>query len=169
MSDAFTIDSDTYQEAFYKAPIGMTLVAPDGKWLETNEAMSEIVGYSKEELLDLTFQDITYKEDLDKDLALVEEVLKGKRNRYRLKKRYVTKDKKIIWVLINVTLVREDDQPKYFIAHIVDINEQKIFEEKLEEKVSQLTKLKDLMLNREERVVELKKRVKELEELMDRN
>ena len=58
-----------FRETFDEAPIGVALVGPNGRWLEVNRALCEIVGYTEAELLALTFQDISHPDDLDADLA----------------------------------------------------------------------------------------------------
>ena len=73
------------------APIGMALVAPDGHWLRANNALSKLIGYTEEELLEMTFQDITHPDDLDKDLTYVNQMLTGRINFYKMEKRYFHK------------------------------------------------------------------------------
>src|ERR1044071_558097 len=80
-----------FQNAFEHAAIGMALVAPDGKWLRVNRSICEITGYSEEELLQRTFQDITHPDDLDLDLANVKKMLAGKIDTYQMEKRYFHK------------------------------------------------------------------------------
>ncbi|MCA9837543.1 MAG: PAS domain S-box protein [Trueperaceae bacterium] len=114
------------QSAFHHAPIGKALIGRDGGWLEVNEAICKIVGYSKEELLNLTFQDITHPDDLDSDLSYVQELLERKRDSYRMEKRYFRKDGEIVWVQLSVAVVLgENGQVDYFISQIQDITEQK--------------------------------------------
>ena len=93
------------------APIGLALVAMDGRWLQVNPALCELVGRAEEELLELTFQDITHPEDLDEDLGLVAELVAGKIRGYEMEKRYLRPDGAVVWVLLSVSLVRSDDAP----------------------------------------------------------
>ena len=71
--------TELFATAFAEAPIGIALVALDGGWLRVNPRLCEIVGYTEEELLQRTFQDITHPDDLDLDLALLEATLAGAR------------------------------------------------------------------------------------------
>lgn len=164
MTHKTDIDLSTYKEAFYSAPIGMALVTPEGAWLEVNDTLPQIIGYSKKELLKMTFQDITHPEDLEKDLGLVQQMLNKEIDTYQLIKRYIHKNGSIVWVLLSVTLMWEDEKPHYFISQIVDINERKKIEEKLEEKVEELKKLNDAMTGRELKMVELKEEIQKLKQ-----
>lgn len=111
-----------FQNAFENAPIGMALVAPDGRWLRVNRAVCELVGYPAEELLLKTFQDITHPEDLTTDLEYVRQVLDDKIRAYQMQKRYFHKDGHIVWAQLNVSLVRDSrGEPRYFISQIQDV------------------------------------------------
>ena len=120
-------DSDRkYRSVFNQAAVGIARVAPDGSWLECNDKICNIVGYPRKELLALTSQDITHPDDLEKDVALVGEILAGKRNTYSMEKRYFRKSGEIIWVNLTVSLVRDQrDEPLYFISVIDDIDDKK--------------------------------------------
>jgi len=80
-----------------EAPIGISLVAETGELLVVNQKLADITGYSRQELLDMTFADYTHPEDLDKDLAFFEELKRGKRDSYEMLKRYIRKDGRIVW------------------------------------------------------------------------
>lgn len=122
-------DNEFFNSVFEFSPIGMALVGVDGTWLKTNDAVSRIAGYPKEELLQITFQDITHPDDLQKDLNKMTELLDGKIDRYEMEKRYFHKHGQIVWIQLTVTLVHnEDGQPRFFISQIQDISEQKKLE-----------------------------------------
>jgi PAS domain S-box-containing protein len=115
-----------FSNAFEFASIGMALVSPEGRWLKVNQAICRLVGYSEKELLAKTFQDITHPDDLDTDLNYVKQMLSGEIKTYQLEKRYFHKEGRVIWVLLNVSLVRDNDgEPLYFISQIQDITERK--------------------------------------------
>src|SRR2546426_4707075 len=110
--------------SFEAAASGMALVAPDGRFLEVNRSLCEIVGYPAAELVQLTFQDITHPDDLETDLGFVERMLRGEIPSYQMTKRYFRKDGAIVWVLLSVSLVRAaDGAPRYFVGQIQDITE----------------------------------------------
>jgi diguanylate cyclase (GGDEF)-like protein/PAS domain S-box-containing protein len=121
-----------FRSAFDNAPIGMALVGLQGQWLDVNQALCALVGYSQEELLRLTFQDLTHPDDLDADLALVQEVLAGRRSTYQMHKRYIHADGRVIWALLSVSLATDEDgRPLHFISQIQDFTERRELEEKL--------------------------------------
>src|SRR5216684_6468175 len=144
--DALTADS-LFQNAFEFAAIGMALVSPEGKWLRVNRSVCEITGYSEAELLARTFQDITHPDDLDLDLANVRKMLAGEIKTYQMEKRYFHKDGSIVWVLLSVSLVRDDDaQPRFFISQIQDITGRKKSERQLSEAAAQIETLRNGLL-----------------------
>jgi PAS domain S-box-containing protein len=115
-----------FRGAFDSAAIGMALVGPDGRWLQVNQALCELLGYSEDELLGGTFQGITHPDDLDADLAFVRRTLAGEVQTYQMDKRYFHKLGHIIWIHLSVSLVRDSDgAPAYFVSQIQDISEQK--------------------------------------------
>ncbi len=124
-----------FKNAFQYAPIGMALVAPSGSWLKANPALCALVGYSEEELLRKTFQDITHPDDLALDLEYVGRMLRGEIDTYQLEKRYRHKSGTFVWILLSVSLVRNDDgSPGHFIAQMKDISARKEVEAALAEK-----------------------------------
>jgi PAS domain S-box-containing protein len=115
-----------FRSTFNQAAVGIAHVSPTGQWLRVNQKLCEIVGYTHDELLQRTFQDITYAEDLEIDLAYVRQMLAGEIQTYRIEKRYIRKDGSLIWISLTVSLVREaTGQPKYFIAVVEDISARK--------------------------------------------
>jgi len=117
---------ERFSSAFEFAPIGMALVAPEGRRLKVNRATCALVGYSEAELLAGTFQDITHPDDLAADLECVRRLLAGESRSYQMEKRYIHARGQFITVLLDVSLVRDaQGQPLYFIAQIQDITERK--------------------------------------------
>ena len=135
------------RNVFEKAGVGITQVSLDGNFVTVNPKLCDIVGYKENELMALTFQDITHPDDLEKDLSLMHQVLAGDFPSYSLDKRYIRKDKSIVWINLTVTLVRNSKkEPLYFISIIEDITSRKNAEEilkqhqqKLEEQVEERT------------------------------
>ncbi|MBA3261805.1 MAG: PAS domain S-box protein [Thermoleophilaceae bacterium] len=125
---------ERFANAFEEAPIGMALVGLDGSFLRVNRALPEIVGRDPEELLGLTFEDITHPDDLEADLELVRQVIAGELRSYRMEKRYVRADGEQRWVLLSVSLVRnETGEPLYFVSQIEDVTDRRRGEDALRE------------------------------------
>jgi diguanylate cyclase (GGDEF)-like protein/PAS domain S-box-containing protein len=123
-----------FTNAFEEAPIGMALVALDGTFLRVNRALPELVGYDAEDLLGLTFQDITHPDDLEADLELVRQVIAGERRTYRMEKRYIRADGEEVWVNLSVSMVRDDSgRPLYFVSQIEDVTERRRSQDALRE------------------------------------
>lgn len=131
---------ELYRTTFEQAGVGVAHLSPEGRWLRVNRKLCEIVGYSEMELLNLTFQQITEPNDLIVDMALTEKVLRGELQTFSLEKRYIRKDKSLVWVNLTVSGVRESDgKLKYFISLVEDISQRKQIEEQLRESQAQLT------------------------------
>jgi PAS domain S-box-containing protein len=140
--DAEDIMLENAQElraSFEQAAVGMAHVSPDGHWLRVNQKLCDIVGYTREELYQLTFQDITYPDDLHNDLELQEQLLAGKISMYALEKRYIRKDGTSIWINLTVSLVRNKvGSPKYLIKLAEDITDRKTAESALRAKTDEI-------------------------------
>ena len=125
---------EVFRTIFGQAAVGLARVGPDGKWLEVNQRLCDIVGYPREELLKLSFQDITHVQDLDNDLVYVRRMLDGTIETYTLEKRYVRKSGQLVWVNLTVALTRHPDgSPKYFVSVVEDITARKQAEERINE------------------------------------
>lgn len=128
-----------FEATFEQAAVGIALVALDGHWLRVNRKLSQIVGYTGQELNALTFQDITHPDDLDADIASVGQILAGQIATYSMEKRYFRKDGNIVWINLTVALARhEDGTPDYFIAVVEDIQRRKETEEALKASEAEL-------------------------------
>ena len=135
-----------FKAMFETASIGVAQADPKtGQWLRVNQKMCEITGYSSAEMLTMRVAEITHPEDREKDWAAFQDVVNGKAKNYRIEKRYVRKDGTIIWVNLNMTVIRDiSDQPTRTVATIEDITERKRAEEekqKLEAQLRQAQKM----------------------------
>ncbi|ATB38144.1 hypothetical protein CYFUS_003575 [Cystobacter fuscus] len=119
---SFTEFERHFQATFEQAAVGLAHVGLDGRWLRVNTRLCSIIGYTHQEMMQLTFQDITHPEDLAADLSLIRQVLAGERSNYSMEKRYFHKSGEIVWINLTVSLVRKTDgSPDYFISVIEDI------------------------------------------------
>lgn len=126
---AHRLADQRFELALLHAPIGMALVALDGSFISANPALEQMLGVGEGELEGRRFQDVTHPDDLELDLELLEECLRGVRHGYSMDKRYVRSDRSILWATLAVVLVRDPGgQPLHFISQIVDISERKALE-----------------------------------------
>lgn len=108
------------------APIGLATVGLEGRFLMVNQALCAMLGYTEQELLARTFQEITHPDDLEQDLAHVRNLIAGAADSYRMEKRYFTKAGATIHIQLDVSIVRDSQQrPAYFIAQIQNITQRK--------------------------------------------
>jgi PAS domain S-box-containing protein len=123
---------ERFRLAFDEAPIGVALVALDGRWLRVNRALCQIVGYSAEEMLKLGFQDITHPDDVGADIEAIRRLVAGEIETNQVEKRYVHADGHVVWIQLNVSLARDDrGLPLYFITQTQDITGRRATEEKV--------------------------------------
>jgi PAS domain S-box-containing protein len=129
-----------FRGAFENAAVGIAHVAPDGRWLRANQRLCQITGYSLEELLELTFSDITHPDDVQADWEMARALLRGEIPHYQLEKRYIRKNGETVWVNLTVALLRDEaGHPLQFVSVIEDISERKQAENAL--RVSEATLL----------------------------
>ena len=117
---------ERFRLAMTNAPIGMALVGLDGSWIDVNDRVCELLQRPREELLGLTFQDITHPDDVDTDVGYAQQLLDGEIAHYEMDKRYLRPSGEVVWALLSGSIVRADDgEPLYFIAQIVDISDRR--------------------------------------------
>lgn len=118
------ISEQAFRSNFEHAAVGMAILDTEGKWVKVNKRLSEIVGYSEEELATRSFREITHPDDLDADLQLLQQLIDDKITHYQMEKRYIHKDGHVVYIILAASVVR-DLQGKilYFIAQTVDISD----------------------------------------------
>ncbi|MDX6692183.1 MAG: hypothetical protein QOG15_3640 [Solirubrobacteraceae bacterium] len=123
---------ERFRRAFEDAPIGMALADLQGRFLDVNQALCVITGYTREELCGRGFATITHPEDVAADHAVMQALIAGDVSSSTDEKRYVRPDGSTVWVARSVTLVREaDGTPLNFLDQIQDITERRRFESEL--------------------------------------
>ena len=131
-----------FSNTFEQAAVGIAHVARDGRWLRVNQKICEIVGYSKAELLQKTFEDITHPEDKHFDSKYVSQMLADEIDTYSIEKRYICKHDRIIWVNLTVSLVKNSmGEPDYFINVVEDISDRHELKSSLEKSLQRLSNL----------------------------
>lgn len=126
---------------FYELPfLGMAISSPtDKRWLQVNDRLCEILGYAREDLLRMTWAEMTPPGDLERNVALFEELLAGQRNGYRMAKRFLRKDGRTVHTEIDVRAVRDETgRVQQLFATIQDVTERKAADEALRVSQAQL-------------------------------
>lgn len=132
---------ELFRSAFDNAPIGVAVVGLDGRFVRVNRSLCEMLGYPEEELLSLTFTDITHPEDIDASMENVRRLVEGEVASYSVEKRYVGAGGEAVWVSLSVSLVRDrEGEPLYFVDQIKDITERRKAAEELALRADELAR-----------------------------
>ena len=115
---------ERFRRYFDLGLIGMAITLPAKGFAEVNDKMCEILGYSRAELLAMTWDRLTHPDDLGADLAQYLRLIAGEIDRYSLDKRFVRKDGGVVYTTISVTAVRKADRSvDYLVGLMSDITE----------------------------------------------
>ncbi len=132
--EALRESEERFRGTFENAAVGIAHTAAAGHFLRVNEKFCTIVGFPREELLQRTYQDITYPDDLAASAEPFKALLRGESQGFGLEKRYLRKDGSLVWVELFVSLQRDAaGNPAYAIAMLQDISERKRLEGELRE------------------------------------
>jgi PAS domain S-box-containing protein len=123
------------RSVFDNAAVGMVLHKPDGSTRErVNAAFCEMVGYSREELLENPYEDLTHPEDLPRCLELRQRLADGLDDVISMEKRYIHKDGHPVWGSVSASIIRSDDgKILNYVSFIQDISDRKSTEKSLRE------------------------------------
>jgi diguanylate cyclase (GGDEF)-like protein/PAS domain S-box-containing protein len=131
-ADMLQESEERFRSAFDNAAIGMALVSQEGRWLQVNRSLCEIVGYSETELLAMDIQAITHPEDLGDLLMQQSRLMKSEVGGYQTEKRYINKLGHQVWTLLSVSRVRDPETHSLrFVFQIQDITDRKRAEARL--------------------------------------
>ncbi|CAM4248478.1 PAS domain S-box protein [Gillisia hiemivivida] len=133
-----------FKSAFEFSPNGMAMISLDGKWLKVNKILSKLLGYTQKEFLKKGFTEFTHPEEKNLDLQSLQQLFSDKIKTYKTEKRYIHKNGNIVYGLISVSLLRDQDgAPLYFIAQINDITDSVKVKEDLKTSLNDLETLMD--------------------------
>ena len=137
--DALRESEARFRGTFENAAVGIANVGTDGAWLRVNQRLCDILGYSRAELLQKNFQEMTHPEDLPFNLDRFTALMRGEIDTYHLEKRYLHKDGHAVWVDLTAAVQRDQaGNPAYCIAIIEDIGARKRAERALRESEARL-------------------------------
>ena len=123
VANCLSESEERYERIFVDGPAGIWIVDGDLRTLDVNPALCRMLGYTAEELADLTFVDVTHPDDVDADLGLSRQLIAGEVSADVLQKRYITKGGDPIWVDVMATAVRDHKGGfRYFIGMMHDIS-----------------------------------------------
>ena len=134
-----------FRKAFENSTSGMCLATPEGRFLQVNNKLCEILGYTAKELLGTSFPKITHPEDIPLGEKNIKKALDNQIDAIEMEKRYIRKDGEIIWAQVSSSLIRDtEDSPVYFISHVVDITEKKRISQIIKKERDQAQKYLDI-------------------------
>jgi diguanylate cyclase (GGDEF)-like protein/PAS domain S-box-containing protein len=123
-----------FRSAFDDAAIGMAIVGLDGRWTRVNEALARITGYEPSVMVGMSFRDLTPATDVADDEGALARLVSGQLSTYHAEKRYIRADGEIVWVSLNVSVVKDaSGRPQHLISQIQDVSGRKAAEHELSE------------------------------------
>lgn len=154
LEEDLRINHERIRNTLKAAKLGTTLVdLSQGRLLEPDSVLQQILGYGKEELLGKPFAELTHPDDIQPNLDLYHELISGQRESYHLEKRYIRKDGQVIWGNLTVAMLQKN--PPSVMAILEDITERKLTEEKLKlyAKVMQTTQQGVIITDQDTRII----------------
>ncbi len=113
-----------FRAVFEQAAAGIGIAYPDGTLMAVNRKLREILGYTEEELLARTVEDVTFPEDVPRETAIVAKILAGHKDQYNIEKRFVRKDGELVWAYLSSNVVRnEAGEARFAIGVMADITD----------------------------------------------
>jgi diguanylate cyclase (GGDEF)-like protein/PAS domain S-box-containing protein len=124
---------ERFRGAFDLAPIGIALVALDGRWEKVNDSLCSILGHPRERLEGIREESLTHPDDIGADLQAISEMRTGKRSSYSVEKRYLHASGHPVYCSLQMTVIPDENgQPRSLLAQIQDITDQRRHDEQLE-------------------------------------
>lgn len=142
--DAAGADALETYRLFHDLPfIGMAIASPHSeRWTQVNQTLCDMLGYTQQEMMQLTWRDVSHPEDLGADVALFQKSMTGELDSYTLDKRYLRKDGSIVHACIDVKAVRTSNgEVQYFVCTVADITARVMAEREVRRSAALLTKL----------------------------
>ena len=133
MLEALRQSAQKFRSYFDHSIVGISITSINKSWIEVNQYLCDILGYSRDELVCLNWLDITHPDDIEISIIEFNRIIKGETEGYFLEKRYISKNKNIVYVALSVRCIRKvNGTIDYFLTLIQDITDKKYFENALE-------------------------------------
>jgi PAS domain S-box-containing protein len=130
--EALRNSQQQFQSYFNSSAVGLSVTTTDKKWIEVNQHLCDLLGYTKEELLGRTWDELTHPDDIAANLNLFQRALDGEIDSYEMDKRFIHKDGHAVYATISVVCLRNaEGSVHHFLTSYLDITERKIAEEQL--------------------------------------
>lgn len=145
-------ESEAYVRSFFEQPlVGMAITSSEKRMLVVNDKLCDLLGYSREELLNLAWDEITHPDDTPADVAQFDRVIAGEINGYSLDKRFIRKNGQPIYVIMSCHAVRDTQGKVTHLTKIVqDITDRREAEEKIQRQKEQVIQLGRQILDAQE-------------------
>lgn len=128
-----------FRFTFEHAAVGVAHVSPRGRFERVNASLCALLGYSRQELADMTFQELTHPDDLDLDLAQLRRLTSGEIDSYSLEKRYIARSGAVVWAELTVSVRRDaHGKPLGYISIVSDCRERRRAQDRLDFVLSEL-------------------------------
>ena len=140
-------ESESRFRSYFELPLeGRAISLPDTRWFDVNTTLCEMFGYTKAELTQMTWSEITHPDDLDANMALLNRMLDGGIDGYTLDKRFIHKDGHTVFTILTVQCVRRTDRSvDYFMTVIKDISDRKQTELKLIDALAEAERFREAL------------------------
>jgi PAS domain S-box-containing protein len=139
--------SEARFHSYFDLPLhGIAITSPETGWIEVNDRICSLMGYSRDEMVRMTWSEMTHPDDLAANLEQFNRVLSGQIDQYTMDKRFIRKDGKVVWTNLSAGCVRKSDgSVDHMVALVEDITDHKRAEEALRESESLSKSLIDYM------------------------
>jgi len=132
VEEALSKSQKEFQNYFNSSSVGLSVTSPDKIWIEVNQKLCDLFGYTKEELIGLTWEKLSHPEDLSANLELFQQALDGKIASYEIEKRFIRKNGSIAYVILSVVCEHnKDGSVHHFLSSYIDITRRKQSEEQI--------------------------------------
>ena len=125
-SESLRKSEKEFESTFEQAAVGICHVSIEGKFTRVNQKLCDILGYTRSQLLELTFKEITFEDEIKESIDYLTKLLEGNINSFSMEKKHAKGDGSLVWINLTVSIVRDYSvNQQYFIIVLEDISERK--------------------------------------------